>query len=712
MKHGWKKLLAVLLCLLTVSLCACSAAAPESSAGSASSGAASSEAGPEPESDTPSKEEPEPPASSDGESSENTAPPEEKNEDYLYETGADGSVVLTKYVGDEADPVTPATVEGKPVSAIGEGCFQGLIFVRSVTVSEGVGAIGDYAFECCCALQKAVLPKTLKTLGDGAFSGCVRLSALEMPSVEKIGRGAFLYAKRLTAVSFPENLTEMGEFAFAACSSLETADFGDAAIETLPDRAFYGCSALSSLTLPKNLSAAGKRAFSGCEKLGSLSFPKPIAVSEHLFENCSALSELSLEPVSIGDGGFSGCGSLSSLSMEGVSSIGYSAFSGTRITELEIPASVREIKGGAFFNANLDSVTLAQGSPFTIADGALLSGDGKTMIAYLGEPREEFTVPEGVEELGAYAFALARIDKVILPDSVRKIGAFAFRYSSVLTLEKPEGIELDPDAFRESGLEEQSGEAPGSYEELSIDEIGSYAGDKNLFDEEEFRDYAVIENDDFAAWSEEYLAFCEEAGNPLNEDTMHYILLYKGEVVPHFLGMTSVQNRDPEMLKEAADAFGDDFESMYLMMDHGLFTELRRGKMNEDLVLYTGVYDSQLMAAAKTETVPTIDQLVDSIGGTFSDPIMTSTTTDPGIACGFGETLFIIYASKDALCELGAVCIDAAIHTNEKEILLCEKASYEILDVGAFQVQAQQWDGSTETFDRYYVKLRLLGSAS
>ena len=68
--------------------------------------------------------------------------------------------------------------------------------------------------------------------------------------------------------------------------------------------------------------------------------------------------------------------------------------------------------------------------------------------------------------------------------------------------------------------------------------------------------------------------------------------------------------------------------------------------------------------------------------------------------------------AKDALCELGAVCIDAAIHTNEKEILLCEKASYEILDVGAFQVQAQQWDGSTETFDRYYVKLRLLGSAS
>ena len=180
-------------------------------------------------------------------------------------------------------------------------------------------------------------------------------------------------------------------------------------------------------------------------------------------------------------------------------------------------------------------------------------------------------------------------------------------------------------------------------------------------------------------------------------------------MIPHYVPMTAVQNRDPAMWAEAVSTFGDDFERLYLMMDHGLFTELARGKMEEPLILYSGLYDSQLMAAAGTDVLPTQQQLVDAIGSTFTDPIMISTTTDPGIAAGFGDTLFIIYASPEAMENLGAVCIDAVVHSQEKEILMNHNARYRILDVGNMAIQHQEpWEEEPTTLYRHYVKVELL----
>ena len=185
-------------------------------------------------------------------------------------------------------------------------------------------------------------------------------------------------------------------------------------------------------------------------------------------------------------------------------------------------------------------------------------------------------------------------------------------------------------------------------------------------------------------------------------------MMYKGEVIPHFMPMTYVQNHDPAMYEKSCSMFGEDFEETYLMMNHGLFTELRRSKMCDDLVLYSGVYDSQLMAAAGTDTVPTQEQLVDAIGSTFTDPVMISTTTDPGIACNFSDTIFVIYASAEAMESLGALSIDSFIHTAEKEILMCADAQYRILDVGIMAVETTDDTEQPCTLYRNYVTVELL----
>ncbi len=656
------------------------------------------------------------PVPSEQENSEGPVPPAEE-QSYDYRENADGSLTITGYRGSESSLEIPAVLEGRPVTGIGEGCFAGALCLQRVRVPEGVEQIGAYAFECCSALRKIYLPDSLRGIGDGAFSGCGLLSLVDLQDgVESIGRGAFLCCDSLVQMELPAALKELGAFAFSGCGALASVRFGGDSLSALPDRLFCGCASLSSLRLPASVSAVGKRSFSGCESLKSLYFAAPLReLGSYAFEDCSQLSGVWLQTERIPEGVFSGCAAMDWFELsEGTLRLEAGAFRSCGISTLGIPATVTEIEPGAFFQLN-GSVTLDEGNgSYKLIDGSLYTADGKTLLAYFPadpyaeEPQTEFAVPEGVERIAAYALAESGLTTVRFPASLRQIDAGAFAGTSLEDPDIPEGTTVDPAAFDRP--EEETEPEPEEPDEETVPEtLGSAAGEKSLFREELYAGFREIDNAEFDAWCEGYLAYNEAEGVSLTQETLPYVTRYKGEVVPHFMAMTAVQNRDPGMWADAANFFGDDFEETYLMMDHGLFTELRRGRMEEPLILYSGLYDSQLMAAAGTDTVPTRQQLVDAIGSEFSDPIMISTTTDPGIAANFGDTLFVIYAAPEAMEGLGAICVDAVVHSTEKEILMNANARYRILDVGSMKIETREpWEEEPATVYRSYVKVELL----
>ena len=636
--------------------------------------------------------------------------------EYTSREKEDGTIAVTGYNGSDSALTIPASINGKKVSEIADSAFAGLLCLKTVRVPEGVTHIGNYAFECCSLLKKIYLPESLRSIGDGAFSGCGSLSLVDMQDgVKTIGNGAFLCCDSLVQMELSDALTKVGEFAFAYCESLASVRFSGDKVTALPDRVFYGCHSLSQLRLPGKITSVGKRAFSGCRKLESLYFGEPLnSLGAYAFENCAKLTSLTVTAEVIPTGLVYGCSELSWFSVaDGTVRIEKDAFGSSGVTSVNIPASVTEIEAGAFFHVHESVMLDEENTNYQIIDGSLYTADGKTLLAffpadpYAEEPQTAFTLPDGVETVAAYAFAESSLTTVILPTSLKKIEAYAFAYTNIEKPVIPEGVTVDPAAFGDPEPQEEPSDDSGEGETPL--EVGSVAGEKNLFHEEDYADYKQISNDDFDAWCEKYLAYNQSQGITLNTDTIPYIIRYKGEVIPHYVPMTAVQNRDPAMWAEAAGIFGDDFEQLYLMMDHGLFTELARGKMEEPLILYSGLYDSQLMAAAGTDVLPTQQQLVDAIGSTFTDPIMISTTTDPGIAAGFGDTLFIIYASPEALEGLGAVCIDAVVHSQEKEILMNHNARYRILDVGNMAIQHQNpWEDEPTTLYRHYVKVELL----
>ncbi|MBQ3571196.1 MAG: leucine-rich repeat domain-containing protein, partial [Clostridia bacterium] len=142
---------------------------------------------------------------------------------------------------------------------------------------------------------------------------------------------------------------------------------------------------------------------------------------------------------SVGSSAFSRCYSLTSVVIpDSVTSIGYSAFSLCRsLTSVVIGDSVTSIGYEAFWDCDsLTRITVSEDNAnFKDIDGNLYTKDGKTLLQYAtGKKDTSFTVPNGVETIGNYAFAFCdSLTSVVIGDSVTSIGDAAFYGCASLT---------------------------------------------------------------------------------------------------------------------------------------------------------------------------------------------------------------------------------------------------------------------------------------
>lgn len=120
----------------------------------------------------------------------------------------------------------PATVNGKPVTAIGIAAFSMCAKLTSVTLPAGITSIGKQAFYQCDGLTKMQLPAGLKTIASEAFFHCDALAVLTFPpTITEIGDHAFSYCTKLQSLVFPPSLLRIDNSAFLTCSSLKTVTF-------------------------------------------------------------------------------------------------------------------------------------------------------------------------------------------------------------------------------------------------------------------------------------------------------------------------------------------------------------------------------------------------------------------------------------------------------------------------------------------------------
>ena len=324
--------------------------------------------------------------------------------DFLFITDK-GENYLLGYVGLESEITLPENFNGQEYS-IYQYAFNGCSPLAKIILTDGVNAIGEKAFEKCS--------DSIFTIKDGVKY----LGTATNPYYAVIG----YVEKTLTTCPIDENA------------------------KVITDKAFYGCSALITATIPSGIKHFGYCAFDNC---GSLTYnvkdgirylgnatnnylvvidvdSKTLTsyvveegakfINYAAFWTCEQATSIDLPDsiIYIEESAFGFCSRLQSMAIpNGIKKIGKTTFSQCRaLTSVQIPESVVSIGYRAFYECyNLKTIALPSGL-ISIGDEAF----------YNCGNLQNVEIPDGVTSLGKWAFyQCSSLKSIVLPKNLESI---------------------------------------------------------------------------------------------------------------------------------------------------------------------------------------------------------------------------------------------------------------------------------------------------
>ena len=190
------------------------------------------------------------------------------------------------------------------VTEIGEKAFYGCSKVESIVLPAALTEIKDYSFYGCTALSEIVIPETVTSIGRYAFYNCYSLYDINVPAaVNTVGAFAFtgtpwfqyhnedFFVIGTTLIKYngsseaviPDNITYIAGGAFE--NEFTTSVKLPAAMTSIPEYAFSGCSALKTIDLT-GVTEIGERAFNACKALEITVDTAAVKVADDAFANC------------------------------------------------------------------------------------------------------------------------------------------------------------------------------------------------------------------------------------------------------------------------------------------------------------------------------------------------------------------------------------------------------------------------------------------
>ena len=383
--------------------------------------------------------------------------------DFEYTYTTEGTVMITKYNGNDTEVTIPASIGGKDVTVVDVYAFENCKKLESIKVnpdSESFAALDGILYDKNMS-RIIYVPRAKKTatklyselrsIEDGTFKDRTELTKVVIPdSVEYLGEDAFAGCESLTEVNLPKGIAVIERGTFDFCTSLKSITIPKG-VMIISDWAFYGCESLESISVE-----AGNEyyvSYGGIlynndmteivdipDAIKTVTFPRAFTVlKDNAFCNCKQLTTVTIHDkiTEIGDDAFYGCTSLTGINVDAdneyyssVDGLLYNKAKTTLIccpggkTGVTIPSSVTSIGMRAFCGCeNLKTVTI----PATVTSIGASAFDFCSAL-------EEITIPNSITTIENDTFyGCSGLKKVTIPDSVKTIEPFAFYACESLT---------------------------------------------------------------------------------------------------------------------------------------------------------------------------------------------------------------------------------------------------------------------------------------
>lgn len=397
------------------------------------------------------------------------------------------------------------------VKSIDQAAFAGCKSLKTVSVGSGLSSLGNGAFAGDTALgyvsfankneyficTDGVISNTNGNVVYAVLAGRDSNTLTMSSDVEKIMPYAFWGNKRLKEVTISGSVKEIPAYAFANCTNLTNLQI-PYSVNTIALKAFADCVRLRNVTIPPSVSFIHDTAFDGCTRLninaeeGSTAKTfadnlvlEDIDISEYEDTDAGSIpededsdddSEEDAESDDSADPEDSGSDSgpyvvdyyhevthINPMETEEDDSVvGKGRILGSHTFvfmdnakatvnsgEPDITASEGSAQGS---NEKIESIlgnTEKGGSfpKYTVIDGRIIANQ-----AYYGDKREIIEIPQGIEEIGDFAFARSGLTRVNIPEGVTDIGYAAFYHCGNLSsVEIPNTVTyIAPYAFAET----------------------------------------------------------------------------------------------------------------------------------------------------------------------------------------------------------------------------------------------------------------------
>ena len=327
------------------------------------------------------------------------------------------------------------------LTVIAEGLFQSCRSLTDIEIPTGVTAIDDYAFAGCASLAKVEIPNAVKTIGQNAFSQCSGLKEISFGSgVETIGEDALgckpskvSYAGDVEgwlAIDSKANFDIDSGYDFYLGGELVVDLVIPDTVTQIRDFAFDSCGSLETLTVGSNVESFGYASFFRCRNLQKLYWNATACQSaEFAFDNYSKIYyvELGENVTSLPDRAFVGCGRIAEVFNK---------------SQLDISSHVYDKSHIADSVYNIYTPTEGSSQLITTQSGFVFCKTSSyatcVLVTYLGN-ETEITLPQSPwsgykYEVGNYAFyGNDTISKITLSSDVREIGQRSFANCANLT---------------------------------------------------------------------------------------------------------------------------------------------------------------------------------------------------------------------------------------------------------------------------------------